>query len=108
MGQHAKRFAAVNAQKGTGLRAVADQLKTIAGTTEEWFDPNSPEVVGAMQRFEQGLALLSTAPAHPESDDKPKAPKRSSSRRASGRDAAASGNDDTPNGKGEGAGESDS
>jgi hypothetical protein len=69
MGQHAKRFDAVNAQKGTGLRAVADQLKTIADTAEEWFDPNSAEVVGAMQRFEQGLALLTTAPAHPESGE---------------------------------------
>lgn len=75
-GQHAKRFDAVGAQKGSGLRAVVDQLKTVADTVEEWYDPNSAEVVGAMQRFEQGLALLSTAPAHPESgepaDDKPR------------------------------------
>lgn len=82
MGQHAKRFDAVGAQKGSGLRAVVDQLKTIADTTEEWFDPNSAEVVGAMQRFEQGLALLSTAPPHPESgepadDDKPRTTRKS-------------------------------
>jgi hypothetical protein len=111
MGQHAKRFAAVNAQKGTGLRAVADQLKTIADTAEEWFDPNSPEVVGAMQRFEQGLALLSTAPAHPEAGesagDKPKAPKRSNTRRASEKDVAASGKGDTPESEGAESGKGD-
>ena len=77
MGQHAKRFDAVSAQKGTGLSAVVAQLKTVADIAEEWFDPNSAEVVGAMQRFEQGLALLTTAPAHPESgepstDEKPR------------------------------------
>jgi hypothetical protein len=65
MGQHAKRFDAVNGQKGTGLRAVADQLKTVADTAEEWFDPNSAEVIGAMQFFEQALARLSTAPNRP-------------------------------------------
>lgn len=68
MGQHAKRFAA--GQRGTGLRAISDQLKTIADTAEEWFDPNSAEVVGAMQFFEQGLNRLSVAPAHPESEEK--------------------------------------
>jgi len=109
MGQHAKRFSAVSAQKGSGLRAVADQLKTVADIAEEWFDPNSPEVVRAMQRFEQGLALLTTAPARPEADgsaeDKPKTPRRS--RRASGKDAAASETDDTPEGEGAKSGEKD-
>lgn len=71
MGQHAKRFTAVNAQKGTGLRAVADQLKVIADITEDWFDPNSSEVVGAMQYFEQGLGRLSVAPANPEMEQEP-------------------------------------
>lgn len=68
-GQHARRFDAVGAQKGTGLHVVVGQLKALADTVEDWYDPNSAEVVGAMQRFEQGLALLSTAPAHPESGE---------------------------------------
>jgi hypothetical protein len=74
MGQHAKRFDSVGAQKGTGLSAVVAQLKTTADIAEEWFDPNSQEVVGAMQRFEQGLALLTTAPAHPEEPAKSEKP----------------------------------
>jgi len=65
MGQHAKRFDAVNAQKGTGLRAVADQLKTIADTIEEWYDPNDSHVIGAVQRFEMGLNQLTMAAPHP-------------------------------------------
>jgi len=69
MGQHAKRFDAVGAQKGTGLRAVVDRLKAVADAAEEAFDPNSAEMVGAMQRFEQGLGLLSTAPARPEGEE---------------------------------------
>jgi hypothetical protein len=85
MGQHAKRFDAVTAPKGSGLRAVVDQLKTVADTAEEWFDPNSAEVVGAMMRFEQGLALLSTAPAHPEAGEPAKEKKP---RTAGGREAA--------------------
>lgn len=73
MGQHAKRFEAVSAPKGSGLRTIVDQLKTVADTAEEWFDPNSPEVVNAMQRFEQGLALLSRAPDRPaEVEKKPR------------------------------------
>lgn len=73
MGQHAKRFDSVGAQKGSGLRLVVDQLKSIADTAEEWFDPNSPEVVNAMQHFERGLGALSTAPANPSEEEKPKA-----------------------------------
>lgn len=61
MGQHAKRFDAVAAPKGSGLHAVAVALKVAAETVEQYFDPNSPEVTGAMQRWEQGLALLSTS-----------------------------------------------
>lgn len=69
MGQHAKRFDAVNAPKGGGLRAVVDQLKAVADTVEKQYDPNSAAVVSAMQRFEQGLALLSTAPARPDDSE---------------------------------------
>ena len=82
MGQHAKRFDAVGAQKGTGLRAAADQLKVIADIVEDWFDPNSAEVVGAMQRFEQGLGLLTTAPAREESGEEEK-PRSTRGRRRS-------------------------
>jgi hypothetical protein len=63
---HAQRFDAVGAQKGTALHGVADALKRVASAVEKRFDPNSPEVVGAMQRFEQGLALLRTAPELPQ------------------------------------------
>lgn len=104
MGQHAKRFTAVSAPKGSGLRAVADQLKVLADIAEDWFDPNSPEVVGAMQRFEQGLALLTTAPAHPESGEPAKEDKPRTSRRASKKDGAASEGDDTPGNTAEGQG----
>jgi len=102
MGQHAKRFDAVSAPKGGGLRAVVDQLKTIADTVEEHFDPNSGEVVGAMQRFEQGLALLSTAPAHPESGEPAKAKKP----RSTGGRRKPEG-DDTPESTAEGQGGTD-
>jgi hypothetical protein len=75
MGQHAKRFDAVSAPKGSGLAAVVGALKGVADVAEEWFDPNSLEVTGAMQRFEQGLALLAGAPAHPEAGEPAKAKK---------------------------------
>lgn len=104
MGQHAKRFNAVNAPKGGGLRDIADRLKGIADAAEEHFDPNSAEVVGAMQRFEQGLALLTTAPAHPESGEPAKEDKPRTGRRASKKDAAASEGDDTPGNTAEGQG----
>ena len=106
MGQHAKRFSAVNAPKGGGLRAVADQLKVIADIAEDWYDPNSAEVVGAMQRFEQGLALLTTAPANPESGE-PDEEEKPRTRRASKKDAKASGSDDTPGNTAEGQGTTD-
>lgn len=104
MGQHAKRFTAVNAPKGGGLRAVVEQLKTTADIVEDWYDPNSPEVVGAMQRFEQGLALLTTAPANPESgepseEDKPRTSGRPNTRRSK--------KDDTPENTAEGQGATD-
>jgi len=63
---HAQRFDAVQAQKGTSLYGVVMALKQVAMVVEESYDPNSPEVVGAMQRFEQGLALIRTAPENPE------------------------------------------
>lgn len=85
MGQHAKRFDGVGAQKGTGLRAVADQLKVIADIAEDWFDPNAPEVVAAMQHFEQGLGFLSTAPAPPEPEEKAKPSGRRSATPKSGK-----------------------
>lgn len=71
---HAQRFDAVGAQKGTPLHGVVDALKRVASAVESRYDPNSREVTGAMQRFEQGLALLRTAPERPaeaaaESDD---------------------------------------
>ena len=63
---HAQRFDSVGAQKGTPLHAVVDAMKRVAGAIESRYDPNSPEVTGAMQRFEQGLALIRTAPEKPE------------------------------------------
>lgn len=63
---HAQRFDAVGAQKGTPLYGVVTALKQVAMVVEESYDPNSPEVTGAMQRFEQGLALIRTAPEKPE------------------------------------------
>lgn len=59
---HAQRFDAVGAQKGTALYGVVMALKQVAMVVEEYYDGNSPEVTGAMQRFEQGLALIRTAP----------------------------------------------
>jgi hypothetical protein len=59
---HAQRFDAVGAQKGTALHKVVETLKDVADAIEDHYDANSPEVVGAMQRFEQGLALIRTAP----------------------------------------------
>lgn len=97
MGQHAKRFNAVNAPKGGGLRDIADRLKEIADAAEEHFDPNSAEVVGAMQRFEQGLALLSTAPARPDGGEPAKG------KRTGGRKTG----DDTPKNTAEGQGATD-
>lgn len=69
---HAQRFDSVGAQRGTGLAAVVDALKTVAQVVEEWYDAGSPQVVTAMQRFEQGLASISRAPAAgsmPEAND---------------------------------------
>lgn len=63
---HAQRFDSVQAQKGTTLYGVVMALKQVAMVVEESYDPNSQEVVGAMQRFEQGLALIRTAPEKPE------------------------------------------
>lgn len=75
MGQHAKRFDAVNAPKGSGQAAVVEHMKAAADTIEEWFDPNSSEVIRAIMRFEQGLALLANAPAHPEAGEPAKSEK---------------------------------
>lgn len=102
MGQHAKRFDAVSAPKGSGLAAVVGALKGVADVTEEWFDPNSLEVTGAMQRFEQGLALLAGAPPHPEAGEPAKAKKpRTTGGRAK---ASEKGGDDTPGNGAEGSG----
>lgn len=63
---HAQRFDAVGAQKGSALYGVVTALKQVAMVAEDSYDPNSPQVVGAMQRFEQGLALLVDAPERPQ------------------------------------------
>lgn len=63
---HAQRFDSVGAQKGTALYGVVTALKQVAMVVEESYDPNSTEVTSAMQRFEQGLALIRTAPEKPE------------------------------------------
>lgn len=111
MGQHAKRFEATGAGKGSGMDAVVGALRGVADIVEEWFDPNSSEVVGAMMRFEQGLALLKTAPAHPEAGEpggekpktsgKPNVPKQRASRKAKDE------GDDTPDGSGKAESEED-
>lgn len=66
MGQHAQRFSSGKAQKGTPLYGVAQSLADIADTIEDAYDPNSGEVVRAMQYFEQGLNALTTAPENPQ------------------------------------------
>jgi hypothetical protein len=102
MGQHAKRFDAVSAPKGSGLAAVVGALKGVADVAEEWFDPNSLEVTGAMQRFEQGLALLAGAPAHPEAGEpsKEKKPRTTGGRKS----ATPKNTGDTPGNGAEGSG----
>lgn len=91
MGQHAKRFDSVAAPKGSRLRVVVDALKATAEAIEEHYDPNSPAVVGAMQRFEQGLGLLSMLPDL----DPPEVPEqKGSTRRGSSKRATEEGADD--------------
>jgi hypothetical protein len=65
---HAQRFDAVNAQKGTPLWWIVAHLKTLAEDVEAAYDANSPEVVSAMQYFEQGLGRLVFAPPRPGSE----------------------------------------
>jgi hypothetical protein len=65
---HAQRFDAVNAQKGTPLWQMVGHLKALAEAVQAAYDGNSPEVVSAMQYFEQGLGRLVFAPLRADSE----------------------------------------
>lgn len=52
------RFSSVGAQKGTALHVVTMAMRNVAQAVDQLYDTSLPEVRGAFQRFEQGLALL--------------------------------------------------
>jgi hypothetical protein len=57
----AKRLAALNAQKGTALHAVTQDMGAVLDRIEQFWDTNEPRVKTAVQHIEQALGALKTA-----------------------------------------------
>lgn len=57
----AQRLNALNAQKGTALHAVTQDMGAVLDRIEQFWDTNEPRVKTAVQHIEQALGALKTA-----------------------------------------------